>query len=262
MLFSNLCELISCKQEEPKPGLPAAGFPNSTRDALQEFCLAASHDLVEPLRGAGCCLELFSRSVISKLTPEEARLLASTENSIAQLASLVAGLQELAKSGDPQLATGVVDADSVARKAVGLMDHAARAAGAAIEVDPLPVVKSNEFLLHQIFQNLLGNAIKYRAERPLEIHISCQREPEEWNFAVADNGIGIESQFLEYVFQPLKRLNRRRAPGAGLGLAVCRGAVRRLHGRIWAESTLGSGSTFHFTIPQSPGDHFHSASMH
>jgi light-regulated signal transduction histidine kinase (bacteriophytochrome) len=126
--------------------------------------------------------------------------------------------------------------------------------------DPLPAVMADEMQLSQLFQNLVGNAIKFHSpERPPEIHVfvSSQRAPnpgeagEEWLFSVRDNGIGIEEKYFERIFILFQRLHtREQYPGTGIGLAVCKKIVERHGGRIWVESTPGKGSTFYFTIPK------------
>ncbi len=122
--------------------------------------------------------------------------------------------------------------------------------GAVITHDPLPQVKADRNLFIQLFQNLIGNAIKYRSESKPEIHISAKREKEMWLFSVRDNGIGIEKQYLERIFIIFQRLHgRNKYPGTGIGLAICKKVVERHGGKIWAESEVGKGTTFYFTIP-------------
>jgi light-regulated signal transduction histidine kinase (bacteriophytochrome) len=232
-----------CIPREPIGGL-------SSR-ALQDFCLAVSHDLTEPLRGASCYLELLKHSAVNRLSAEELGFLQTVEKSLAELGHLVKGLQDLIKvSGADRVALSRVDCGLLARRAISLMHLAVAETHAEIEVCKMPTIDSNEALLLQVFQNLIGNALKFSGKAPPLIRISCAWAPEEWIFAISDNGIGIDASCLEYIFQPLKRLDGDHA-GAGLGLTVCRLAVEELGGRIWVESTPGYGSTFYFAIPHS-----------
>jgi chemotaxis family two-component system sensor kinase Cph1 len=115
--------------------------------------------------------------------------------------------------------------------------------------DPLPTLVAEEVMLTQLFQNLISNSIKYRSGETPRIHVSAERNPEGWLFAVRDNGIGIDPQFSDRVFGMFKRLHGKEIPGTGIGLALCKKIVERNGGRIWVESEAGSGSTFKFTIP-------------
>jgi light-regulated signal transduction histidine kinase (bacteriophytochrome) len=120
---------------------------------------------------------------------------------------------------------------------------------AIITLDPLPIIYSDRLQMRQLFQNLIGNAIKYNDKTPL-IHISVKKEDADWIFGVSDNGIGIKSEHYERIFQVFKRLHTKEEyDGTGIGLAICQKIVERHGGRIWIESELGKGSTFYFTIP-------------
>ena len=123
--------------------------------------------------------------------------------------------------------------------------------GARITADPLPSLPVHEIHMQQLFQNLIGNAIKYRSpERPPAVHVVAERQNGHWVFAVADNGIGIEPQYQDKIFGLFKRLHTSdEYSGTGIGLAICRRIVDRYHGRIWVESEPGKGSTFRFTLP-------------
>jgi signal transduction histidine kinase len=114
----------------------------------------------------------------------------------------------------------------------------------------MPRLRIYEFQLEQIFQNLIGNAIRYRSEHPPRISVTAERRGGEWLFSVQDNGIGIEAQYRQQIFEPFKRLHSaQQHAGTGLGLAICQRVVERCGGRIWVESEPGKGSTFYFTIP-------------
>ena len=122
---------------------------------------------------------------------------------------------------------------------------------AQITHDGLPVVLADDLQLMQLFQNLVGNAIKFHSDKTPCIHIAVEEGQKEWTFAVQDNGIGIDPQYFERIFVIFQRLNKRdQFPGTGIGLAICKKIVQRHGGRIWAESIPGQGSTFYFTLPR------------
>jgi signal transduction histidine kinase len=114
---------------------------------------------------------------------------------------------------------------------------------------PLPTISSIELPLVQLFQNLMGNAIKYRSADPPVVRISAKADDNCWIFSVQDNGIGIDPKYFDYIFGVFRRLHTSQKSGTGIGLAICRAAVERLGGRIWVESAPGSGSTFYFSLP-------------
>jgi light-regulated signal transduction histidine kinase (bacteriophytochrome) len=122
--------------------------------------------------------------------------------------------------------------------------------GAVVTNDPLPIVQADPIQLRQLFQNLVGNGLKFRGARPPEIHVGAERRGDEWLFCVCDNGIGIEAQYAERIFAIFQRLHSRdEIPGTGIGLAVCKRIVERHGGRIWVESDPGQGSCFFFSLP-------------
>jgi K+-sensing histidine kinase KdpD len=124
-------------------------------------------------------------------------------------------------------------------------------ARATITHDPLPILSVDATQMMQLFQNLIGNALKFHGERPLQIHIGARTEEARWVFRVQDNGIGIDPQYFERMFQVFQRLHtRRKYPGTGIGLATCKKIVERHGGKIWVESQPGQGSTFYFSIPE------------
>ena len=120
---------------------------------------------------------------------------------------------------------------------------------AEVSSDPLPIIRGQRTHFVQLFQNLIGNGIKYRSNIPPRIHVSAGKQNENWRFAVADNGMGIAPQHHQKVFGVFKRLHGNTIPGTGIGLAICQRVVERYMGRIWVESEPDKGSTFIFTLP-------------
>ncbi len=137
------------------------------------------------------------------------------------------------------------------QRALANLDGAIRASGAQVTSEPLPSLRVRATQLQQLFQNLVGNAIKYRRpETPPVINVAARRDGENWLFSVSDNGLGIEAQYKERIFGLFKRLHTGdEYSGTGIGLAICQRIVERYHGRIWVESEPGKGSTFNFTLP-------------
>jgi light-regulated signal transduction histidine kinase (bacteriophytochrome) len=146
------------------------------------------------------------------------------------------------------------DCEAVLARTLKTLELAAQEAGATITHDPLPTVMADETQLSQLFQNLIGNAIKYRNGGAPRVHVSCKPESGHWQFSVHDNGIGIDPQFAERVFVIFQRLHTRdEYEGTGIGLAVCKKIVERQGGKIWVDSQPGQGSTFYFTLPLHSG---------
>jgi light-regulated signal transduction histidine kinase (bacteriophytochrome) len=143
-----------------------------------------------------------------------------------------------------------IDAGEILKKALVNLQTVIEESGASISVTALPRVRIREFQLQQVFQNLIGNAIRYCNSAP-RIQIAASLQDENWLFSVQDNGIGIEAGFREQIFGIFKRLHTNSEyPGTGMGLAICQRIVERTGGRIWVESEPGKGSTFYFTIPK------------
>jgi light-regulated signal transduction histidine kinase (bacteriophytochrome) len=145
---------------------------------------------------------------------------------------------------------GEVDAGEVLSKALANLEVAIKESGASVHHSHLPRVPMHDFQLEQIFQNLIGNAIRYRSADPAKICIAAARQGKDWLFSVQDNGIGIDPRFKDQIFGIFKRLHgKAEYPGTGMGLAICQRIIERAGGRIWVESEPGQGSTFFFTIP-------------
>ena len=222
-----------------------------SNEALRQFAWAASHDLQEPIRMVLSYSQWIEKTMASRLESGEAEMLQFVQESATRMGGLLAALRQyiyISESGDQEIAR--VDCGAVVRTALSNLKGTIEEAGACVECDPLPTLDSIEILLVQLFQNLIGNAIKYRSIESPHVRISAALHGGAWVFSVKDNGIGIEPQYLEYIFGVFKRLHAKTYSGTGIGLAICKAAVDRLGGRIWAESEAGSGSVFHFSLPE------------
>jgi len=214
----------------------------------------ASHDLQEPLRIIASYLQLLERRYHGQMDAEADKFIARATESAARMKTLINDLlmySRLGTKGKPFKAT---DCQAVCRAALANLKVAVEEAGAVVTWDGLPTVQADRGQLVQLFQNLIHNAVKFHGEEAPRVEISAQRNGAEWVFAVRDNGIGMEAEYLDRIFGVFQRLhNRAEYPGTGIGLAICRKIVERHGGRIWAESQPEQGSTFYFTIPDQGG---------
>jgi PAS domain S-box-containing protein len=222
-----------------------------SNEALRQFAWAASHDLQEPTRMVLTYGEWIARTASAKLEPRELEMLQCVQENGSRLQALLSALRQyiyISESGDAAWAN--VDSGTAVRTALRNLEGMIADCRATIECHALPTIESIEILLVQLFQNLISNAIKYRSGEPLVVRIAAEAVDSAWQFTVADNGIGIEPEYLEYIFGVFKRLHGPQYSGTGIGLAICKAAVERLGGRIWAESAVGKGSAFHFALPR------------
>ena len=219
-----------------------------SNDALRQFAWAASHDLQEPIRMVLSYAQWISRTASEKLDTSENEMLGIVHENASRMGSLLAALRQyiyISESGEQDVAP--VDCNMAVRTAMQNLESSIAESGAVVEIEPLPTIRSIEVLLVQLFQNLIGNAVKYRSDAPPQIRISAEQHDSIWIFSVKDNGIGVESQYQDYIFGVFKRLHGRKYSGTGIGLAICKAAVDHLGGRIWVESKPGEGSVFKFT---------------
>ena len=214
---------------------------------LERFAYVASHDLQEPLRTVIAYTQLLDRRHGPRLDAEAREYMEFITTAALRMSQLVQDLLTYSRVGRFRELRPVESGEALAR-AVQDVDRAIRDSGARVHAGPLPVVLGDLQELTQLFQNLLSNAIKFAAGRAPEIRVAAVEEADVWHFSVADNGMGIDPQYLDQIFALFRRLESGPAAGTGVGLAICKKVVERHGGSIWAESEPGRGSVFHFTL--------------
>ncbi|HLG99172.1 MAG TPA: PAS domain S-box protein [Bryobacteraceae bacterium] len=218
---------------------------------LEQFAYSASHDLQEPLRSIKIYGELLTERHGGKLNGEAREFLDYLRTGASRMEMLVRDLLAYTQVTTIEAPSEPIDAGEALAIALQSLRQAINESGATVTHDPLPAVRMHKTHLRQLFQNLVGNAIKYRSpERAPVVHVSAERQNGAWIFSVRDNGIGIEADYYGFIFGLFKRLHTSEDySGTGLGLAICQRIVERYRGRIWVESEFGQGSTFRFEIP-------------
>jgi light-regulated signal transduction histidine kinase (bacteriophytochrome) len=218
---------------------------------LEQFAYVASHDLQEPLRAVTGYLSMLERRLGPKLDDEGRHQIEGAVQGASRMHSLITDLLALSRVGTRGQTFRPTNLNTILDQVLSGLSASIGETGAEIASDPLPTLRVDSNQMVQLFQNLIGNAIKFRGEAAPEIHIGAVEREDHWAFSVRDNGIGIEPQYFERIFMIFQRLHTRRLyPGTGIGLAVCKKIVERHGGTIWLESQPGQGSIFRFTIPK------------
>ena len=218
---------------------------------LQQFAYAVSHDLQEPLQVIKGFLALFEKRYKDKLDEKANELVRFTIEGAKRMQELIKDLLEYSRVGTKDKRFKPTDCSLILDKAIFDLKVAIEESRAEVTHDSMPTVMANAIQLSSLFQNLIGNAIKFQGAETPRVHISAGRKGDEWLFSVRDNGIGIDPKFTDRIFNVFQRLHSSdKYPGTGIGLAICKKIVERHGGRIWVESKPGKGATFYFTIPE------------
>ena len=243
-------DITDRKRAEDALRRTAEELDRSNKD-LEQFAYVASHDLQEPLRMVAGFVQLLRERYQGQLDEQADEFIGYAVDGARRMSTLINDLLAYSRvnmRGGQLLPTDSQETFDLALTNIHAMIEQS---GAAVTHDPLPTVRADKTQLAQLFQNLLGNAVKYRSpDRPAQVHVSARREDGHWLFSVVDNGIGFEQQYEDKLFLIFQRLHSRdKYPGTGIGLAICKRIVERHGGRIWAIGEPHQGATFFFTIP-------------
>jgi PAS domain S-box-containing protein len=226
---------------------------NRSNEELQQFAYVASHDLQEPLRMVASYVALIGRRYKGRLDADADEFIAFAVDGATRMQSLIQDLLSYSRVGSKGKELVTTSSEGALDLAVRNLRGAIEESGARVTHGPLPSVMADEMQLTQLFQNLVGNAIKYRRPGAPDVHVAAVPDgPEKWLFSVKDNGLGIEPQYFQRIFGMFQRLHGRdEYAGTGIGLAICKKIVERHGGAISVESTIGQGSTFSFPMDAS-----------
>ena len=223
-----------------------------SNEQLEQFAHIASHDLQEPLRMVASYTQLLAKRYKGRLDSDADEFIAYAVDGTQRMKRLIEDLLLYSRAGKGQPPKREFSSAKAVEAALRNLRAAIEESNAKITCGPLPDIVADESSLVQTFQNLIGNAIKYRGDREPSIHVSAIQGKGEWIFSVADNGIGIEAKYYDRIFQIFQRLHgREKYEGTGIGLAICQRVLQQQGGRIWVDSEPGQGSNFHFALPVS-----------
>jgi light-regulated signal transduction histidine kinase (bacteriophytochrome) len=222
---------------------------------LEQFAYVASHDLQSPLRAIAGYLNLLNKRYERKLDAEGERFIQRTVENVKRMQALINDLLAYSRLNTRAKPFAPTDCNEVLQEVLEMLHPAIEESAAVVTQGELPTVMADKVQIIQLLQNLIGNAIKFRNEKPPRIRVEAQPSGRSWSFTVSDNGIGIDPQYGERIFLIFQRLHTLdQYPGTGMGLAICKKIVERHGGRIWVEARSGEGATFHFTIPERGGN--------
>lgn len=221
-----------------------------SNEDLKEFAYAVSHDLQEPLRVVAGFVKLLAKRYKGRMDSDADDFIEYAVDGVKRMQLMIKDLLEYSQVGTKGKEFRTTDIMIVIEQAVSNLKAAIEESGALITYNAMPTVVADAPQLIRLFQNLIGNAVKFRGKEALRIHVSAERKEDEWLFSIRDNGIGIAPDQLEKIFVVFRRLHTKEEyPGTGIGLAVCKKIVERHGGKIRVESEPGKGSTFYFTMP-------------
>ena len=255
--LGNIIDITERKraEEELKQMLEQIRHSNAE---LEQFAYVVSHDLQEPLRMVASYTQLLARRYRDKLDADANDFIAYAVDGAERMRVLLNDLLDYSRVGTRGKPFKPTDYEEVLHQAIANLKVAIEESRAVVTHDYLPTLIADEGQLVQLFQNLIGNAIKFCNQEPPRVHVSSETRANTWVFSIRDNGIGIDPQHAQRIFEMFKRLHTREEyPGTGMGLAICKKIVERHGGHIWVHSQPGEGSTFYFTIPVTGSENRH-----
>lgn len=218
-------------------------------EELEQFSYIASHDLKSPLRTIASYAQLMQRRYQGQLGEDADEFLQFITSGAKQMNEIIKDLLEYSFIQKQEEKFSAIDLNEVMDIVQFNLHSELSDTGAILHVDPLPSdLKASKSAMVQLFQNLVGNAIKFHSDQQPEIQVTAEQKAKYWQFLVKDNGIGLDERFSKKVFLPFQRLADRDLPGSGIGLAICKKIVKLHRGDIWFESRPGAGTTFYFTL--------------
>ena len=250
LVISTIRDVTERKQAEKQLRSTAADLTRSNAE-LEQFAYVASHDLQEPLRMVASYTQLLARRYRGKLDSDADEFIGFAVDGALRMQALINDLLDYSRAGTRPLRLEVVDTNAMVDQVTHDLSSASSLAGATITHDELPQVVADPTQLHQVFQNLMANGVKFhKPNQAPVVHVSGAGQDAMFSFTVEDNGIGIEAQYLERIFTLFQRLHTREEyPGTGIGLAICKRIVERHGGQISVESAPDVGAKFSFTLP-------------
>ena len=217
---------------------------------LEQFAHVAAHDMQEPLRTVASFAQLLARRYRGQLDADADKFIDLITSGAHRMRKLIEGLLSYARVSRREATGKLTDCEVIFRQSLDSLALSVDESRVEMTHDPLPALLGDPSRVQQLFENLIGNALKFRGPDPLRVHVSARRDGPDWIFSVRDNGIGIDPHHFEQIFQIFQRLHsKEQYPGTGMGLAICKRVVEGLQGRIWVESGPGKGATFQFTLP-------------
>ena len=236
------------RQAEEDLARKAEELARSNAD-LEQFAYVASHDLQEPLRMVASYTQLLAERYRGKLDETADKYIGYASEGAVRMQHLIQDLLAFSRVGRTGGSQESVDCNAMMEGVLQSLTAAVQESGAKVAYEPLPAVWADRTMIAQVFQNLIGNAIKFRGAESPVIQVRAEASGENWLFSVSDNGIGIAPEYAENIFVVFQRLHARTEyPGNGIGLAICKKIVERYGGKIWVEGVVGKGSTFKFTL--------------